>query len=106
MSKDISRAEQRQIENEMIFRRINEKIGIDLDSLDAMHREDGNPLFIFDDYLLLSFRCECSDENCDERIPLRLSKYREIHKNRNTFIVRTDHQVDLIEEITVNTRTE
>jgi hypothetical protein len=30
-------SERRQIENEMIFRRVNEKIGDSLDSLDAMH---------------------------------------------------------------------
>lgn len=95
----ISKAEQKQIENEMIFRRINEKVGSDLDALDAMHIEDGNPQLIHDDSILLSFKCECSDENCEVRIPLRLSKYREIHIDRNTFIVKTNHQVDLIEKV-------
>lgn len=96
---EISNAEKKQIENEMIFRRINEKVGSDLDTLDAMHIEDGNPQLIRDEDLLLQFKCECSDENCDVRIPLRLSEYQEIHVDRNTFIVRIDHQVDPIEKV-------
>lgn len=95
----ISSAERKLIENEMIFRRINEKLGIDLDALDTMHREDGNPAFVHDDLILLEFKCECSDENCDERIPLRLSKYRKLHVNRNSFIVKSNHQVDEIEKV-------
>lgn len=38
----ITDAERKQIENEMIFRRINEKVGSDLDALDALHTKDGN----------------------------------------------------------------
>lgn len=96
---DITKAEQKQIENEMIFRRINEKVGSDLDTLDDMHAEDGHYDLIRDDDLLLMFKCECSDENCEVRIPLRLSKYREIHVNRDTFIVKPDHQVEPIEKV-------
>ena len=95
----ISETERKQIENEMIFRRMNEKVGDDLDAIDSLHREEGNVHLIRDDDLLLQFKCECSDENCDERIPLRLSKYREIHGDRSTFIVKVNHQVDLIEKI-------
>jgi len=97
----ISKAEQKQIENEMIFRRMNEKVGSDLDALDDMHERDGNHHLIHDDDLLLMFKCECSDENCDARIPLKLSRYREIHLNRNTFIVKSNHQVDSIEKVTL-----
>jgi hypothetical protein len=95
----ISAAERKQIENEMIFRRINEKVGSDLDLLDKMHTEDGNPQLLHDDLILLQFKCECSDENCSVRIPLQLSTYREIHRDRNTFIVKLDHQVDDIEKV-------
>lgn len=98
---NISKAEQRQIENEMIFRRMNEKVGTDLDALDVMHTEDGNSYLIKDEDLLLMFKCECSDENCDERIPLRLSKYRKIHTNRDTFIVKAEHEVDPIEKVII-----
>jgi hypothetical protein len=83
----------------MIFRRINEKVGDDLDAIDAMHVEDGNLHLIRDEDFLLRFKCECSDENCEVRIPLRLSRYQEIHVDRDTFIVKTDHQVDPIETV-------
>jgi hypothetical protein len=100
----ISKSEQKQIENEMIFRRVNEKAGDGLDALDAMHIEDDNPQFIRDDDTLLQFNCECSDENCDARIPIQLSIYKTIHENRSTFIVKPDHQVDPIEEVIKKTK--
>jgi hypothetical protein len=95
----ITNAERRQIENEMIFRRINEKVGDDLGVLDAMHIEDGNVHLIQDEDLMLRFKCECSDENCAARIPMLLNEYQEIHTNRDTFIVAPNHQVDPIEKV-------
>lgn len=96
---NISIAERRQIENEMIFRRFNERVGDDLGALDAMHIEDGNLELLNDDNLLLMFKCECSDEDCNVRISLKLSIYQEIHANRDTFIVKPNHQVDPIEKV-------
>ncbi len=96
---NISNAERRQIENEMIFRRVNEKVGDALDALDAMHIEDGNIDLLSDEDLLLQFRCECSDENCSARIPLLRSKYDEIHIDRRNFVILPDHQVDPIEVV-------
>jgi hypothetical protein len=96
---NISTAERRQIENEMIFRRINEKVGDDLGALDAMHIEDGDIHLIRDELLMLRFKCECSDENCSARIPLELNKYQVIHEDRNAFIVKPNHQVDPIEKV-------
>ena len=93
---NISKAERRQIENEMIFRRINEKVGDDLGALDAMHIEDGNIHLLRDEDLMLRFKCECSDENCSLRIPFLLSEYQDIHTDRDTFIVLANHQVDPI----------
>lgn len=96
---NISFAERRQIENEMIFRRMNEKVGDDLGALDAMYIEDDDPHLIRDEGAMLHFRCECSDEECEERIAIKLAKYQEIHTNRDTFIVKLNHQVDPIEKI-------
>jgi hypothetical protein len=95
----ITNAERRQIENEMIFRRINEKVGDDLGALDAMHIEDGNIQLIRDEDLILRFKCECSDENCIVRIPMLLSEYQTIHTDRDTFVVLPNHQVDPIEKV-------
>lgn len=95
----ISIAERRQIENEMIFRRINEKVGDGLGALDAMHIEDGNVHLIRDELLMLRFKCECSDEDCNDRIALELNKYQVIHEDRDAFIVKINHQVDPIEKV-------
>lgn len=95
----ISDAERRQIENEMIFRRLNEKVGSALDELDAMHITDGHFDLVRDVNLQLHFKCECSDENCSVRIPMLLTEYREVHVDRNAFIVLPHHQVDPIEKV-------
>lgn len=97
----LSDAERKQIENEMIFRRINEKLGFDMDKIDEGYRQEGNDHLVHDDIIEIYFKCECSDENCDVRLPMRLSMYRKIHTNRNAFIVKTDHQVDEIEKVII-----
>ena len=96
---DLPIAERRQIENEMIFRRANEKVGDDLDALDSFHAEDGNHHLIRDADLDLQFKCECSDENCNARIPIKLSLYQKIHLDRDSFIIKLKHQVEAIEEV-------
>ncbi len=96
---EIPISERRQIENEMIFRRANEKVGIGLDEIDANYVEDGNSNLVRTDDLLLHFICECSDENCHVRIPLQLSKYQKIHLNRGSFIIKPNHQVKEIEKV-------
>jgi hypothetical protein len=83
----------------MIFRRGNEKISDDLDALDAMHIEDGDPHLVQDEDMILHFKCECSDEDCETRIPMSWSQYQSIHIDRNRFVVLPGHQVDLIETV-------
>ena len=94
-------AERRQVENEMIFRRGNEKVSIGLDALDALHIADGNPGLVWDDNQIIEFRCECSDEKCEVRIPICLSVYKKIHLNRDAFTIQPNHQVDLIEKVII-----
>jgi hypothetical protein len=91
--------ERKQIENEMLFRRANEKIGADLDAIDALHISDGNPHLVRNDDLLLYFKCECSDENCQIRLPLRLSMYKTIHLDRSAFLIKPGHDVKPIEKV-------
>lgn len=91
--------ERRQIENEMIFRRVNEKVGDGLEALDAMHIEDGNTALLHDEDIVLQFKCECSDEDCSARIPIPLSVYNKIHENRDSFIIKLKHQVNAIEKV-------
>jgi hypothetical protein len=95
----ISKTERHMVENEMLFRRANEKIGIKLDELDTKYIEDGMPEEVRSNDLMLYFLCECSDENCRARIPMKLSKYRQIHLNRGKFIMKPDHLVKSIEKV-------
>jgi len=85
----------------MIFRRANEVVGDNLDEIDANHRNDGNPELARDEDILLHFKCECSDEDCDARIPMKLSVYQKIHENRNAFIIKLKHQVEAIEKVII-----
>lgn len=96
---DMPLTERKQIENEMIFRRANEKVGDDLDALDAQLIEDGHPELTRMVDLLLHLKCECSDENCEARIAIKLSTYRTIHENRDAFIIKLKHQVNAIEKV-------
>lgn len=97
--------ERKQIENEMLFRRANEKVGSDLDELDAKHIAEGNADLARDIDLVLSFKCECSDENCSARIPMMLTDYRELHIDRSTFIIKPHHEVRPIEKVLLTTDT-
>lgn len=96
---NMSISERRQIENEMIFRRSNEKVVAVIEELDSMHVEQGNPDLVTEDDLALHFNCECSDENCTERIILALDEYQQIHADRKSFIVKPGHEVTAIEEV-------
>lgn len=95
-------SERRQIENEMIFRRHNEHVGDELKNLDAKLAEENNHQLRWDDSIRLNFRCECSDEDCYERIPMKLSVYKRIHADRDVFIIKHDHQVQEIEKVITN----
>lgn len=91
--------ERKQIENEMLFRRANEKIGAELDLIDELHMADGNPHLVREDDFELEFKCECSDENCEARIPMKLSIYKQIHLDRSAFIIKPNHEVKPIEKV-------
>jgi hypothetical protein len=95
----MSLTEHRQIENEMIFRRKNEKIGDDLQALDADFMTDGYADLVLKEDLQLHFLCECSDENCKTRIPMLQSKYQKIHSDRDHFVVLPGHEVKGIEKV-------
>ena len=107
MKKDKSRkrstpptlSEQRQIENEVVFRKANERVLKELSKLGKLAKAEGQDELIPDKNMILHFYCECSDENCRERIALPLSKYRELHKNRSKFILLPDHEAIAIEEV-------
>lgn len=94
-----SGSKQRQIENEAVFRKANEKIHKQLDKLTKQAKLEGHNALTLAEDLELHFYCECSDENCKARIPLKLSDYRELHKARSRFIVIPNHETTAIEKV-------
>lgn len=97
MNKKLS--ERRQIENEVVFRQANEHIQKDFDALNDMAEEEGDTSLPDTDELQLRFYCECSDENCQERIGIKLGLYNEFHNNRKQFLIRPGHEALAVESI-------
>lgn len=91
--------EQRQIENEAVFRGVNEQTTTSIKAVNEMAKEEGHLSLINNDDMKLHFYCECSDENCRERIILATSKYEAFHRDRKQFILKPGHHVKEIEEI-------
>jgi hypothetical protein len=90
----------RMAENEVIFREYNERVQRGLIELKELAQETDQTSLIEDDAISLHFYCECSDENCLQRIIMKPNAYRKIHKKRNAFIVIPGHEVPSIETIT------
>jgi hypothetical protein len=47
----------------------------------------------------LEFICECSADDCKERVHLRASEYRRVRESPQTFVVVRDHVVPEIERV-------
>lgn len=98
-SKAPSLSERRQIENEVVFRKANEKIQKGFDNIERLAKEEDFAVPKPDPDMILHFYCECSDENCRQRITMPHSKYKEIHKDRSQFIVQPGHATKALEEV-------
>jgi hypothetical protein len=96
-------AKRQMAENEVVFREYNERIQKGFDELARLAREEGRSDLVFEDDLPLQFYCECSDENCRERLLLKPSEYAQIHDKRTRFIVVKGHQTDAIEQVIAET---
>ncbi|GAC1391151.1 MAG: hypothetical protein NVSMB46_02610 [Candidatus Saccharimonadales bacterium] len=92
-------AEQRQIENEVVFRKANEQIQTDFKKLEMMAKNEGEGSLKIEDDMILHFICECSDDNCRERIATSYSTYIKLHKNRSHFIVKPGHATKSLEKV-------
>jgi hypothetical protein len=91
--------ERRLAENEMVFREYNERIQRGFDELSHLAQQEGKKELVFDDDMPLHFYCECSDENCDKRIEIEPSIYRQIHEKRDRFMAKKGHEVPEIEKV-------
>lgn len=90
-------------ENEVVFRQTNERVQQRLRKLQAEAKEEGYPDKLLEDSTSLYFYCECSDENCRERIVMKPGLYGSLHKDRAQFIIIPGHSVSSIENIIKST---
>ena len=86
-------------ENEVVFRKYNESIKKGFDELTRIAKEDGMETLFQPPDSPLYFYCECSDENCRERVQLKPSSYDAIHKHRARFVIVPGHETESIERI-------
>jgi transcription initiation factor TFIID subunit TAF12 len=95
-------SERRIAENEAVFRRLNETVHSAIEETDRIAVEENQLEFIVTpetEKTSLEFYCECADENCNARISINLKRYKEIHKNRNWFIVLPGHEIASQEKV-------
>jgi hypothetical protein len=96
---DMSNSKRRLIENELVFRESNESIKAGIDQLHEMAKEEGYHPIELDGDSQLNFYCECSDENCTQRIKLTPNEYEKLHKQRDIFTVVCGHELEDVEEV-------
>ncbi|HET8991501.1 MAG TPA: hypothetical protein VFN31_00515 [Candidatus Saccharimonadales bacterium] len=99
-------SKRRLAENEAVFRQLNEQVDIGVIETNRLADEDNQPEFKIepqDENKPIYFFCECADENCTERVLMNLKDYREIHENRNNFVILPGHQVKRVEKIILKT---
>ncbi|HSX31716.1 MAG TPA: hypothetical protein VLF43_00505 [Candidatus Saccharimonadales bacterium] len=91
----------RLIENEIAFRQKNEQIQKGFDLLADIAAADRQQEQIDTNAakLPLFFYCECSDENCKQRIKITPEQYNQLHKQRDHFVVVPGHEVPSVEHI-------
>jgi hypothetical protein len=73
---------ERAAKNQSLFREVNERIG-------ELSGSATLPTFI----------CECTDETCDQRVPLTREVYERIRSDSNSFFVAPGHEIDEIEQV-------
>lgn len=94
----------RLVENQVAFRTINEKVLSGIENLEKIAKEDNQEDLLISSDKPLHFYCECSDENCRERVTLKRSVYSEIHENRKQFVIVSGHEAKSIEKIVDNNK--
>ena len=90
-------------ENEVVFRQYNERVEEGFAELKRMAEEEGQESLLDDDNSTLHFYCECSDEDCRQRVQLEPSRYKDIHIRRDRFVVVCGHENETIERVVEKT---
>lgn len=86
-------------ENELAFRQPNEKTIQGMERLQELAKEDDQLSVLPISDMELQFYCECSDENCRQRIKLGIEDYRVIHEHRSRFLVVPGHDIPEVEKV-------
>ncbi len=94
--------EQRWAENEVVFRQANERVMKDLAALKEAAEAEGHEALVRDIDIPLHFHCECSDENCHQRIVLKPSEYKAVRQNSSQFVLIPGHEVPKIERVVLD----
>lgn len=81
-------SKRRMIENEVIFRRVNESVKEFVKGDKSISSDVIQP-----------FYCECSRPTCTERIMLSPEKYEQLHKNKRLFITIPGHEFTEVEKV-------
>jgi hypothetical protein len=89
----------RTAKNEVFFRQQNENIERGFEQIRTMAAEDNQESFLHTGDPLIHFYCECADEDCRQRVPVKQSVYNAIHKQRDQFIIVPGHDVPDIEDV-------
>jgi hypothetical protein len=91
--------EYRMAQNEVVFREYNERIQDGFDEIERLAKEDDQENMIALDDAPLLFYCECSNEDCKQRLKLKPSRYNEFHAQKNRFTTVPGHEHPEIEKI-------
>lgn len=81
--------QRRRAENEVVFRQRNDAVKNLAKEVLAHSKVE----------LSLSFVCECSDENCEEKILLTVNEYESIRHTDRDFIIKPGHEQKDIEAV-------
>lgn len=90
-------------ENQVVFRKYNRRLQAWYSKYKQVARDENEPMTSQDEEKPFSFYCECSDENCQERIDLTPDTYNKIHRSSNAFTIVPGHEVPSIEDVVQET---
>jgi hypothetical protein len=76
--------EQRIIENEKLFREVNERVA-------EMQADFSGPDPVW--------VCECGDESCFEKVPVSIEEYQRIRSHEDWYVIRPGHDKPAVEHI-------
>lgn len=99
MSKAQSQTDKDRADNQVVFRGRNEKIQENIQKFNETAKELGQERVDTGGKEYLYFYCECSDEKCVQRIKVTFVHYKRIHKDRDTFVIKPNHEVSDVEKI-------